>query len=209
MNLNKYIVLTCIIVVGSLAIYTLILKKEKEQIKNSYQAAIKNNKSSDALNTSLLYNSYELQKVSWLHSMYGVDKEILLTDKENIKNKLIDKLNGFTLLFSFDSNMCNPCIDREIQNMKVLTSTFENINSVITTQGLHSSYVFKDEKFKGLESNIFTVRTPPLKAGALVDSPTFVFFDNKTPLFFYHPDKNHNRAFDMLLQALEITMTDK
>lgn len=93
--------------------------------------------------------------------------------------------------------------------MKVLTTTFENINLIVTIQGLPSSYVFNDEKFKELESNIFTVRTLPSKAGTLVDSPKFAFFDNETPLFFYHPDKNHNRAFDMLLQTLEITLNEK
>lgn len=209
MSINKYIALIGLVTIASLAIYIAILKKEKEQIQRSYQTELENRKSIDALETSLLANSYTLQKASWIHSIYGIDDEIVLTNREDSKIKLIDKLNGLTLLFSLDSNMCSPCLDREIENMKVLTSSFKSLNLIVAAQGFPSNYVFNDSKFKGLEPNVFTVQKNPFKAGLLVESPTFALFENKTPLFFYHPDKNHNLAFDKLLQVFETSLTDR
>ena len=208
MKRTKLLARISLICVGALAIYTLKLKKEKNLILSNYENALEASQLNDDLKTGLLNNAYGLQQASWVHSIYGINEEIILTNQDKSKTKLIDKLEGFTLLFSFNSNMCNPCIDREIENMKLLSKKFKNINLIITTQGLPANYVFKDQKFKGLDANIFIVNTPLLKASSIVESPTFILFDNKNPLFFFHPAKNHNRAFEMLLQVFQKTLSD-
>jgi hypothetical protein len=209
MTINKFIGLIGLLTFTLLTIYIVIIKKEKEQMQKDYETELENNKSINVLESGLLANSYALQKASWVHSIYGIDEETILTGREYSKTKLIQKLDGLTLLLSFDSNMCGPCLDREIENMKVLASTFKSLNLIVVTQGFPSNYIFNDAKFKGLESSIFTANKIPLKAGSFIDSPTFVIFKDKRPLFFYHPAKNHNRAFNMLLQVLEIAFSDK
>jgi len=202
MNVNKFIGLVALLTFALLAIYIVSLKKENEQIQQNYEAELNSNKSVNVLEAGLLANSFVLQKASWMHSIYGVDEETILTDREYAKTKLTQKLNGLTLLLSFDSDMCGPCLDREIENMKVLASSFKSLNLVIVTSGFPSNYIFKDSKFIGLESNIFTSKKTPFKAGGLIDTPTLALFKDKKELFTYHPDKNHNEYFKNLLEVL-------
>lgn len=203
MNLNKNTYIICILCICALTIYAVILYNQKEAFKIKYKAEIQASEYSKKLHSSLLNNYYELQKASWVHSLYGLNKEITLTSQNNSKMRLSELLQGFTLLFFFNSSMCTPCVNREIENMKELMKTLKSINLIVIAQGYSSNYIFKDSKFKGLESSIFTVSQSPLVAGNLVETPSFVLFKNRVPLFFFHPDKNHNRYFDILMQVLE------
>jgi hypothetical protein len=154
MKVNKFTGFIVVLTFSLLSIYIIILKNDREQIQQNYKAELETRNSLNTFESRLLANAYQLQQASWLNSIYGIDEKTILTDIDDTKSALIDKLEGLSLLFYFDSNVCSPCLNREIENMKILANSFRDLYLVIVNQGFPSNYIFKDSKFSGLESSI-------------------------------------------------------
>lgn len=184
--------------------YSFYLKNKAQTLKEKLEEVKRYEELDTSFEEVLLDNAYELQKLSWIHSISGVNTKIITKNKENDESQLANHLNDFTLLFSYNSNMCGPCVNREIENIKILNEKFKNINLIILTQGIPSNYLYNDAKFQGIESNIFTVQKSPFLAEPLIDSPLFAFFRNQKPLFIFYPDKNHNKTFQHLQETLTL-----
>lgn len=154
------------------------------------------------LRDQLFKNAYELQKANWIHSLNGINDTLTILDIHNNLKTFSNLVHDTTLVYYFDSDMCSPCLEREIDNLKKIKNENSYVNLIIIMNGFTKDYVFRDPKFQDLKSEIFISKKPLFKAGKLTNSPVAMLIKDSDILFISHIPKNHNIIFLNLSEIL-------
>ncbi len=204
MRKNKItiIIIYCILITALCGVVFSIFISKKSELIERNELLNKLDKELSITN-SFLRDAYTIQFYNWI---LGVDstRNIQLKNWKNDSLFLHDLLKNQTLVFYFESDMCEVCVDKEFLNLEDLANTFEKYKILIIASGFSSKYLFNHKKFAKWKSQIYLSKQRLYSEKNLTHTPTITLNNSKGEIFAaYHATKSNNKHFELFLNFLK------
>lgn len=160
-----------------------------------------------SITKSLLQDAYTIQTCNWLLGSDSV-RNIRLVNHKKETVFLHDLLRENTLIFYFDSEMCNLCVEKEFQNLEKLANSYEKNNIILISSGFRSSYIFRDKKYTAWKKQMYLCKTNLYSEKNLSDTPSLTLVNAKGKIFAaHHATKSNNQHFELFSDFLRKRQT--
>jgi hypothetical protein len=147
-----------------------------------------------------------IQYLNWLLS----DEKILnvqLISKDKSTYQLFDLIDNEKFIFYFDSNMCWPCVKKEMNNLEQLAKYCGRENILIINSGFSNRFFFNDDRFRGWD-NIFITKSSIFTKKYSIQVPIIVLTNNIGDIkFAYNAPKASNIMFNTFLDFIKSRKT--
>ena len=172
--------LTCICII-SYTYFTVKLYKQNTRQKEQFD-----------LITKVLDESLVTQYLNWqlpLDTLLNVDLA-----KQKQKTKLFNLLDKPKVLFFFSNKMCNPCIIKELANLKELYHTIGKENIILVGKISHSFFLNTDD-WDFFKNDIWRCKTNLLKHEIEAEVPVMIYIKNQQIKIGYYAPKASNNCY--------------
>lgn len=147
----------------------------------------------------------ELVNVQQLNWLIG-DSKLLnrqLSDRNNSVYLLHELIHNGRFIFYIDSDMCGPCVDKELGNLEELASYCGKDNIMIIAKGFNQKYLFNDKRFSRWD-NIYIANNTIFTTNFYNQVPIVVFAEeNGEVRFAYNAPQSSNMTFAAYLDFIK------
>lgn len=161
-----------------------------------------------SITKSLLQDAYTIQTCNWLLGSDSV-RNIRLVNHKKETVFLHDLLRENTLIFYFDSEMCNLCIEKEFQNLEKLANSYGKDNIILISSGFRSVYIFRDKKYTAWKEQMYLCKSNLYSEKNLSNTPSLTLVNAKGAIFAaHHATKSNNQHFELFFNFLRRRQID-
>ena len=156
-----------------------------------------------SITKSLLQDAYTIQTCNWLLGSDSV-KNIRLVNHKKETVFLYDLLRENNLIFYFDSEMCNLCIEKEFHNLEKLANSYGKDNIILISSGFRSVYIFRDKKYAAWKKQMYLCKSNLYSEKNLSNTPSLTLVNAKGAIFAaHHATKSNNQHFELFSDFLK------
>lgn len=185
-----------IIILAIFSIFLAILLQLNLQKKADFELRIEVLEASLSNTEIALQNQKSLQFANWYQAMHGLKTHISVKNLENQKRAFDELIKGKFFIAHINSEMCANCIDKELNNIQLLTREFGKNKVAIFLEGYRQNYISRSEKFSAFKNQIFLIEENIFKHGEILFTPTITFLHNSNIKSVYHASKSSNESFE-------------
>lgn len=193
----KKILLLAILLITSLffVLYNYEKSKDKDKVISSLTK-----------NCNNIKNVYEELLIRQLQN-WQLNGKILdnieVQDELTVKHKIYDLKKLPAILFYFDSEMCQICVEKEFHNFQQLVNHYGIKKTIIIATGYQPQYIYNSQIFKPWIHNIY-IAPKGCQINYFATSPLIAYID-KNGIFVssYHSSMNTNDAFSNFFEYLK------
>ena len=150
-----------------------------------------------------LLTDYQVSQLNNWILPYDSIQNIKVSNQNRENFNLFHVMENRKILFIVENGMCEACIDKELENLYVMTRGTDRDDVILLAKGYTYRYLYNSQEFTQWKDRLYMYSEPIFSvSNNLSGTPTMLVINNEREIqSVYHALKSTNQNFELFLSA--------